>query len=312
VDLIHYPDDACPLHWRTPVLALGNFDGLHRGHMTIVARVRQEAEDSGATSVVLTFDPHPTRITRPDRAPQLLMTLAQKREVLERSGVAGLAVVRFTPEVAHWTPDEFVARVLVDWLHVSAVWVGAAFLFGHDRTGDVGRLRELGQRWGFRAEKIDSVRLGDVVVSSTAIRQLVLAGAVDQASALLGRPYAIDGRVVPGDGRGRTIGFPTANLALFNELLPAGGVYATIAGVRGQVYPAVTNIGTRPTFGAGREPSVETHLLTPCGDVYCEVLRLHFITRLRDERAFESAGDLAAQIRQDGERARALLEGISV
>jgi riboflavin kinase/FMN adenylyltransferase len=312
VDLIHYPDDERPLHWKTPILALGNFDGLHRGHMKIVERVLRGAAEHGVTPIVLTFDPHPTRVTRPDRAPRLLMTMAQKLEVLDRARVAGVAVVRFTPEFAGWSPDLFVRRVLAEWLQVSEVWVGANFLFGHDRAGDVGRLRQLGQHWGFRAEKIDPVCFRETVVSSTAVRQLVTAGRVDEASAMLGRQFFVDGVVVPGDGRGRSLGFPTANLATANELLPARGVYATVVRVRGVYHPAVTNIGVRPTFDTSRTETVETHLLDGGAEVYGEPLRLFFVRRLRDERPFASAADLVAQIERDCGQARALFRRVSV
>jgi riboflavin kinase/FMN adenylyltransferase len=312
VDVIHFPDDSRPTDWRTPILALGNFDGLHRGHMKIVERVHRGAMEHGVTPVVLTFDPHPTRVIRPDKAPKLLMTLPQKIETIERADMAGVAVVRFTQAMSLWSPEEFVERVLVNWLGVSEVWVGANFLFGHDRAGDSVRLRALGAHWGFRAEKIDPVRYKDVVVSSTGIRILVSQGRVDEASALLGRQYFIDGDVVPGDGRGRLIGFPTANLRTPNELLPPRGVYATLARLGAVMQPAVTNIGVRPTFGDGATESVETHLLDGAGSLYGEPLRLYFVKRLREERTFPSVEALRAQIALDCVQARGLFEKVSV
>lgn len=312
MDVIHYPDDPRPTHWRTPILALGNFDGLHRGHMKILERVRRGAGEHGVTPVVLTFDPHPTRVIRPDKAPKLLMTLSQKIEAIAHAEMAGVAVVRFTSALSQWSPDEFVEQVLVNWLGVSEVWVGANFLFGHNRAGDSVRLRELGARWGFRAEKIDPVRYKEVVVSSTAIRLLVSEGRVDEASALLGRQYFVDGEVVPGDGRGRDIGFPTANLQTTNELIPPRGVYATVARIGHVMHPAVTNIGVRPTFGDGAAEAVETHLLDGAGNLYGEPLRLHFVKRLREERAFPSVDALQAQITLDCKQARALFEKVSV
>src|SRR5580704_13917565 len=207
MDVIHFPEDARPSRWAHPVLALGNFDGLHRGHRKILDRVQRVAAERAATSVVMTFDPHPPRIVRPDKAPPLLMTKAQKLEALAASGVQGAAIVRFTPELSHWDPEMFVRTVLVDWLHVAEVWVGANFLFGHDRAGNFSLLRALGARYGFKAEKIDPVRYKDYVVSSTRIRRLVGEGRVDEASALLGHEYYIDGMVTRGAQRGRTIGF---------------------------------------------------------------------------------------------------------
>src|SRR5512145_1808979 len=283
--LSHYPDDPAP-RWNQPVLALGNFDGLHRGHMKIIDRVRRRAGERGGTPAAMTFDPHPPRVVRPDKAPPLLMTTGQRLEALARSGMQGVAVVRFTRELSQWDPEMFVRTVLVEWLHVAEVWVGANFLFGHQRAGTFSVLRSLGARYGFRAEKIDPVRYKDFVVSSTRIRRLVSEGRVDEAGALLGHHYFIDGTVTRGAGRGRQLGFPTANLATENELLPPAGVYATTATVNGVVHPAITNIGTRPTFGDVTRTTVEAHVFDFDQDLYDKGLRLGFVQRLRDERAF--------------------------
>ena len=220
MDVVHYPDDPRRPMWRSPVLALGNFDGLHRGHVKIIERIQRGAAERGGTSVVLTFDPHPPRILRPDKAPALLMTKAQKLDALARAGVQGAAVVRFTREMSQWEPEQFVRSVLVDWLRVAEVWVGADFLFGRDRSGNFTLLRSLGAQYGFRAEKIDPIRYKDFIVSSTRIRRLVGEGRVDEAGALLGHHYAIEGTVVEGAKRGRELGFPTANLSSSNELIP--------------------------------------------------------------------------------------------
>src|SRR5438874_315807 len=238
--IAHFPDDA-PLRWHNPVLALGNFDGLHRGHMKIIDRVRRRAGERGGTPAAMTFEPHPSRVLRPDKAPALLMTTDQKLEALSRSGMQGIAVVAFTRELSQLDPEAFVRMVLVEWLHVVEVWVGANFLFGHDRAGTFSVLRSLGARYGFRAEKIDAVRYKDFVVSSTRIRRLIAEGRVDEAGAPLGHHYYVDGSVIRGDGRGRTIGFPTANLCTENELLPPHGVYATTTTIDGVVRPSVTN-----------------------------------------------------------------------
>jgi riboflavin kinase / FMN adenylyltransferase len=312
VDVIHFPDDARPPRWTRPVLALGNFDGLHRGHSKILERLRRVAAEHAATPVVMTFDPHPPRVVRPDKAPPLLMTKAQKLEALEEAGVHGAAIVRFTPELSRWDPEMFVRTVLVDWLHVSEVWVGANFLFGHDRAGNFSLLRTLGARYGFKAEKIDPVRYKDFVVSSTRVRRLVSEARVDEASALLGHPYFIDGMVVRGDQRGRTLGFPTANLCTENELIPPHGVYATTAIVDGIVRPSITNIGTRPTVDQSGKTAVETHLFDFDHDLYGMTIRLAFVQRLRDERAFESLDALKSQIAVDCGRARVLFDRLSL
>jgi riboflavin kinase/FMN adenylyltransferase len=294
------------------VLALGNFDGLHRGHAKIIDRVRRRAGERGGTPAAMTFDPHPPRVVRPDKAPPLLMTTEQRLEALGRAGMQGVAVVRFTQEMSGWDPEMFVRTVLVDWLHVVEVWVGANFLFGHDRAGNFSVLRTLGARYGFRAEKIDAVRYKDFVVSSTRIRRLIAEGRVDEAGALLGHHYFIDGAVVHGAARGREIGFPTANLETRNELLPPAGVYATTASVKGIAYPSVTNIGTRPTFGEGDRLHVETHLLDASRDLYDASIRLSFVQRLRDERAFPDVDALRAQIDADCRAAKRLFGRISL
>jgi len=312
VDVIHFPDDPRPARWTQPVLALGNFDGLHRGHRKILERLRRVASERGATPVVMTFDPHPPRVVRPDKAPALLMTKAQKLEALEQAGVQGAAIVRFTPELSQWDPETFVRTVLVEWLHVSEVWVGANFLFGHDRAGNFSLLRTLGARYGFKAEKIDPVRYKDFVVSSTRIRRLVSEARVDEASALLGHAYCIDGMVVRGDQRGRTIGFPTANLCTENELIPPHGVYATTVTIDGIVRPSITNIGTRPTVDAAGKTTIETHVFDFDRDLYGLTLRLGFVQRLRDERAFESLDALQSQIAADCGRARVLFGRLSL
>ena len=306
-----YPDDAAP-RWHNPVLALGNFDGLHRGHMKIIDRVRQRAGERGATPAAMTFDPHPPRVLRPDKAPALLMTNVQKIEALRRSGMQGLAFVRFTQELSLWAPETFVRTVLVEWLHVSEVWVGANFLFGHKRAGTFSVLRSLGARYGFRAEKIDPVRYKDFVVSSTRVRRLLSEGRVDEAGALLGHHYFIDGTVVRGAGRGRSIGVPTANLATDNDLVPPAGVYATLAIVDGIVLPSVTNIGLRPTFGDVTAPVIEAHVLDEDRDLYDAQLRLSFVQRLRDERVFPDVDALRAQIDADRRSAQRLFGRISL
>src|SRR2546427_8551916 len=306
MDVIHFPDDTRPARWNHPVLALGNFDGVHRGHRKILERVQRGAGEHGATSVVMTFDPHPPRIVRPDKAPPLLMTKAQKLEALAEAGLQGAAIVRFTRELSRWDPETFVRAVLVEWLHVSEVWVGANFLFGHDRAGNFSMLRVLGGRYGFRAEKIDPVRYKEFVVSSTRIRRLVGEGRVDESAALLGHQYFVDGTVVPGDRRGREFGFPTANLCTQNELLPPNGVYATTTTIDGVVYPSITNIGVRPTVDASGRTTIETHIFALDRDLYGASLRVGFVQRLRDERAFDSIDLLKAQIAADCEQARAL------
>jgi len=312
VEVLHFPDDTRPPWLVHPVLALGNFDGLHRGHLKIIERVRRGAAEHGGTPMAMTFDPHPSRVVRPDKAPPLLMTKEQRLEAFERAGINAVAVVRFTPELSQWDPETFVRTVLVDWLRVSEVWVGANFLFGHDRSGNFSTLRTLGQRYGFRADKIDPVRYKEFVVSSTRVRRLVSEGRMDEAGALLGHQFYVDGRVVPGAHRGRELGFPTANLETSNELLPPNGVYATMVTIDGIVHPSITNVGVRPTFGDTARTVIEAYVLGYEGDLYGRQVRLGFVQRLRDERKFEDVDALRAQIEADRRRAERLFAQLSV
>ena len=311
METIHFPDDPRPAWLVHPVLALGNFDGLHRGHLKIVERVKRGAAEQGGTPMAMTFDPHPPRVVRPDKAPPLLMTKEQRLEALHRAGIQCVAVVRFTHDLSQWDPETFVRTVLVEWLRVSKVWVGANFLFGRGRSGNFSLLRTLGQRYGFRADKIDPVRYKDFVVSSTRIRRLVSEGRIDEAGALMGHPYYVDGTIVEGRGRGREIGFPTANMRTENELVPPHGVYATTITIDGIVRAALTNIGVRPTFGES-EVAIETHVLDYSGDLYGRRVRLSFVQRLRDERRFPDVDALRAQIEADQRRAERLFSRISV
>jgi riboflavin kinase/FMN adenylyltransferase len=313
MEVLHFPDDPRPPWIAHPVLALGNFDGLHRGHLKIIERVKRGAAEHGGTAMAMTFDPHPPRVVRPDKAPPLLMTIDQRLEALDKAGIRASAVVRFTPELSQWEPETFVRTALVEWLRVSEVWVGANFLFGRGRSGNFTLLRALGQRHGFRAEKIDPVRYKEFVVSSTRIRRLVAEGRVDEAAALLGHPYVIGGTVVEGRRRGRELGFPTANVQTSNELIPPHGVYATTIEIDGVVHAAITNVGVNPTFGDGAGTTIETHVLDHDGaDLYGRRVHLGFVQRLRDERRFPDVDALRAQIDADCRRAERLFRRLSV
>jgi riboflavin kinase/FMN adenylyltransferase len=297
VQIVTFPDAPRP-KWPYPVVALGNFDGLHRGHQQLIDGVRRHARERAGTSVAMVFDPHPPRVLRPDKAPPLLMTLDQKLDAFERAGLDGVAIVRFTPELSRWEPELFVETVIIDWLRAAEVWVGANFLFGRDRSGTFTLLRAIGEDRGFRVEKIDPVRYKEFVVSSTRIRHLVAEGRVDEAGALLGHHYFIDGEVVRGDGRGRTLGFPTANLRTANELVPANGIYATMVALGETWHRAVTSVGVRPTIGDGQF-TIETYLLDGTYDLYGQRLRVAFVQYLRPEAQFDGLDALKAQIARD-------------
>jgi riboflavin kinase/FMN adenylyltransferase len=252
------------------------------------------------------FEPHPAQVLRPDKAPPLLMTLDQKLAALEQAGVGGVAIVRFNHDVSRWEPEAFVERVLLTWLAVAEVWVGENFLFGRDRTGTFTLLRAIGQDRGFRTEKIDPVLYKDFVASSSRVRRLLAEGRVDEAGMCLGHPYVIGGTVVQGDGRGRELGVPTANLATENPLLPAHGIYATRAQIAGVWHPAVTSVGVRPTIGDNKL-TVETFLLDGTHELYGTRMQLAFVQWLREERKFGNLQALTAQMRLDIEAARAVL-----
>ena len=311
-NVIYFPDDPKAVGWDGAVVALGNFDGVHRGHTAILDNVRRRAEKRGRRAAVVTFEPHPPKIIRPDKAPLLLMTHSQKCNAMLESGMNGVGVVRFTAEVSKWEPDLFVRRVLVEWLRICEVWVGENFLFGHDRTGNFSVLRTLGVRYGFEAYKVEPVRYKDFVVSSTRIRRLITEGKVDEAGALLGHHYTLDGTVSHGAGRGRKQGVPTANLRTANELLPPDGVYATTAMINGVIYASITNVGVRPTFETAGERTVETHIFDFSSDLYGTELTIAFIARLREERRYEDGVALKAQMNDDFAQAKALFRQISL
>ena len=312
MNIIYYPDDVRPDHWAKQILAIGNFDGLHRGHMKLVEQVRLRASELSGMASVLTFDPHPSRIVQPDKARELLMTQEQKLECLEQAGIDCAGIVKFTTALSRLEPEDFVRKVLVDWFHVAEVWVGLNFLFGCDRSGNFSLLRSLGARYGFSVKKIDPVRYKEFVVSSTRIRRLLREGYVDEAGTLLGHHYFIDGKVVLGTQRGKVQGFPTANLLTENDVLLPNGVYVTTVRLNGVIHPAVTNIGVRPTFKTNGERVVETHIFNYKKNLYDKYIRVAFVKRLRDEKEFSDANALQAQIVSDCERARVLFEQISL
>ena len=298
------------LQGQRACVAVGNFDGVHLGHRALVAAARAAAAAGGGTPVVLTFDPHPARVLAPDSAPRALMTLSQKARVLERLGVRVLAVLPFTAEVARAAPDEFAARVLQGALGAEAVVVGDNFHFGRGRAGDVSVLRALGGDLGFRVVEVPPVMVDGLRVSSSRVREALTVGEARVAAALLGRPHHVEGRVVRGAGRGRTIGVPTANLQPGGQMLPALGVYAAWCWPEGAsvATAGVVNIGRRPTFDDGAV-SVEAHLLDYEGDLYGQALGLSFVDRLREERAFPGPEALVRQIGQDIAEARGVLSG---
>src|SRR5918997_3240493 len=288
---------------RPTVLTLGVFDGLHLGHQLIVRTVVERARAAGAVPTVITFDPHPRAVLHPESAPPLLQTLDQKVEALGLLGVEQTIVVRFTPEFARVSAEEFLRDVVHERLQAREVYLGRGFAFGRGREGNIELLRRVSGELGFAAFEVPEVRLRGQRISSSRIRELLLAGRVNLARRMLGRPYGVEGRVVRGAERGRTLGFPTANLHPQNRVIPRGGVYVTATLVDGRWLRSVTNVGTRPTFERDAEASVETYVMDWAGDLYGDVVRVRFLRRLRDERKFSSLEELRSQIDRDARRA---------
>jgi riboflavin kinase/FMN adenylyltransferase len=288
---------------RRTAVTVGNFDGLHLGHQKILRSVRDRARVTGQRAAVITFDPHPMRVLRPDRAPLMIQTLSQRLAGFEQMGLDAALVLRFDHALSLVSPEEFIERILVRGLRAGAILVGANFRFGHRGAGDVRLLGEFGKRDGFDVEIVSPVEVGGQIVSSTAIRGAVASGDVAAAIPLLGRAFSLTGEIRAGAGRGRTILFPTLNMAAEQELLPKLGVYATESVVGGKLYSSVTNVGTRPTFnGAG--VTVESHLFGFSENVAGGAMEVRFHERIRDERKFSGADELRAQIARDIEAAR--------
>ncbi len=298
-----------------PVLTVGNFDGVHRGHRAIVDTVVQRARALAGTSIVYTFDPHPRRILRPEDAPSLLTTLDQKIELLEQAGVDVLIVEPFSFEFAKMSAEDFIRQSIHARIAPLEVYVGYDFHFGRDREGSMRMLTEMGPLLGFSVTIIPEVTMEQGDVNSTRIRELLAEGRMETANAMLGRPYTVRGAVTRGDARGRELGFPTANLDPENDILPAHGVYAGRVRfldegepAREKVWPAVANVGTRPTFHDGGRVLAEAHLIDFDGDLYGRRIELAFVHRLRPERRFDGVDALRAQIRADVLEARRRLE----
>ncbi len=300
-------DPLVPQAWGPVAVSLGNFDGVHLGHARLAEETVREARDLGGPAVVLAFDPHPARVLHPERAPATLVTTEQKAELLAGLGIERLAVLPFTRELAALDAAAFARDVLAGSLRAAAVVVGANFRFGRGRSGDPTALAALGADLGFRVRSIDPVLHEGQPISSTRIRAALAAGDVGQAERMLGRRFFVDGTVVAGDGRGSTIGFPTANVAPVNETLPAPGVYACLlSAAGGPPRPAVANLGRRPTFGENAL-GLEVHVLDFAGDLYGAPVRVAFVARLRDEQRFSGPAELSRQIATDVARARQAL-----
>ncbi|MCM3884844.1 bifunctional riboflavin kinase/FAD synthetase [Frankia sp. R82] len=295
-----------PAEWSGGVVTIGFFDGVHLGHRRIVGEAVARAHDRGQRALALTFDPHPGEVLRPGSHPALLTTLRHKTELLAEIGVDALCVQPFTAEFSQVSATDFVHEILLRRLRASAVVVGENFSYGHRAAGRLATLTAEGATAGFEVYGVPLVRAGEQVVSSTEIRRRVAAGDVESAASALGRPHRVEGVVVHGDARGRTIGYPTANIeATPWAAVPADGVYAGFACWGDRRQPAAISIGTNPTF-AGRERRVEAFLLDFDGDLYDEYLAYEFTRRLRPTLRFDSVDELVTQMAADVETTRAV------
>lgn len=292
-----------------PVGTIGNFDGHHRGHHALLEQVVTTAHKQEGTAVVLTFDPHPVKILAPHADFRFLTDEDEKLARFNQAGIDEVMLVEFTPTFASLTPDLFAEQVLAKGLGLKEVFVGQHFAFGHKRTGKIDDLQRLGERFGFIVHPTPPVTSDGSVVSSTRIRQLIMAGDVAQATRLLGRPYALNGVVAPGEGRGRTLGCPTANLPLPpTRVAPADGIYASVTILGADRHDSVTYIGNKPTFHGGAR-GLEVSLLDGRYDLYGHMITVELIDRIRGDARFESEEALSRQIALDVESARQILRG---
>jgi riboflavin kinase/FMN adenylyltransferase len=299
---------SLPRPLRNPVVAIGNFDGVHRGHQALFALIREQAATQGGQSVVLTFEPHPSKVLAPSMAPALITTYARKLELIAACGVDVAVVQPFDASFAAMPAEDFIREALVESLGARAVVVGYNFSFGRDRTGTPDLLRAAGALHGFDVTVVAPLSFDGLVVSSTKVREYVLEGRVDAATQVLGREFELSGVVVRGAGRGRKIGVPTANLQPEGELVPRGGVYVGHVRRGDARLPAVINVGINPTFVDGGVQTIEGHILDFDEDLYGERLTFEFHQRLRAEQRFSGVAELVTQIRLDIDHGREVLQ----
>ena len=297
------PDDG-----RGAVVTVGTFDGVHRGHRAVLDVMRRRARDTDRRAILLTFDPHPLRVIRPEAAPPLLTTPDEKKEILAEAGLDYAVFLRFTAALSRYSPTRFVEEILVGRLGVRELIVGYDHGFGRGRSGDVGTLRELGRSLGFDVDVVAPVSAGELAISSSHIRKAISEGDLDAARVGLGRPYSLRGLVGHGEGRGAELGFPTANLTLGDpdKLVPPSGIYAVRAVLRHGTFDGALHLGPRPTF-PGSESTIEVHLIDFDRDIYSEAVRIDLIRRQRPILAFGSTRELVAQMELDVAEARRVL-----
>lgn len=296
------------IHLQNSWITIGSFDGVHLGHQQIIKQITAGAHQAGVPAVVLTFYPHPSVVLRGPRSSFYLTMPEEKAAILGSLGVDVVITYPFDRQVASTSPRDFI-HTLHQHLQFQQLWVGYDFALGRDRAGDIPHLRTLGEEFGYQVQVVKAVQADEETVSSSRIRRHLESGEIATANHLLGRPFAITGKVIPGDGRGKTIGVPTANIETSPEkAIPQAGVYACWTIWKGKTYPAVTNVGVRPTFETEPvPPRVEAHIMDFSHDLYGDEITLEFIARLRPERRFENIDALVAQIRQDIANGRRIL-----
>jgi riboflavin kinase/FMN adenylyltransferase len=294
---------------RGTVATVGTFDGVHLGHWAVLQEIRDRAKSAGRRSVLVTFDPHPLRIVRPEHAPLLLTTPIEKKEILAESGLDYAVFLSFTEALSRYEPRRFVEEILVGRLGVEELVIGYDHGFGRDREGDPATLERMGAELGFSVDVVAPVEVAEGAVSSSRIRASLLEGDMRSASMCLGRPYSIRGVVVRGDGRGKELGFPTANLRVSerDKLIPPQGIYAVRGGLRQGSFTGALHLGPRPTF-KGSPPTIELHLLDFDADIYGEEVRVDFVEYLRGIEPFTTISALVDQIRADVDAARVVLD----
>ena len=293
---------------RPSVVSIGNFDGVHLGHVRLLALLKEKARALGAKATAMTFEPHPHEFFSPQNAPPRLLRWRDKLEKLSEAGVDQVFSLRFNESLSQTSAEDFVRKYLVEGIGVRHVVIGDDFRFGRKRSGDVHLLRKLGVQWDFSISTVDTYVIGDERVSSTRIREVLRQDDFETAESLLGYPFAIHGKIAHGDKRGRTIGFPTANIVLPHDNIPVWGVYAVLMHFpESGTLPGVANVGIRPTVGGDRV-LLETHLFNFSEDIYGERVRVEFKTKIRSEQRFESFDALKAQIAQDATAARSWFE----
>ncbi len=292
---------------KNPVLTIGNFDGVHKGHSALFDRVKAIAKKIDGTSVVMTFNPHPIKVMKPGNGPPLITPFRQKMSLIADAGIDVIIAIPFNPEFARISAKDFIREILVNRIGVKEIVVGYDYSFGKGRSGNIKLLRAMGKELGYKVHVVEPVHLNDTLVSSTSVRNLVKEGNLKEAKRLLGRDYRISGTVKKGMGRGGSaLGFPTANLLPEDELIPKKGVYAVLVYIERKKYQGVCNIGNNPTFG-GVSLSIETHILDYSGDLLGREITIVFIHRLREEKTFSGIKELTDQITEDIKKARKLL-----